>query len=565
MLDWLKLRRRRGEPAHPLQSDSGLKEVLAGIPMQSPAIALPEIANWLRSIEELKSGPARPLTRAVRKLDEAAQPALQTRWRELSGRPGQDLPEEPRQALLAYYEAQIQAYLLALEVGLSDRQIAEEKNYLALLGVRAMRALMHTKLLARLRYRYPEPSFWRTTHDLLSLARSHGLSHLKILPYSGSEAASIQAEYLAGLLLEVAPIENLLPAQLLCADALIAQQRLGILFRDSAGATVPYYVDIAADQGPSRATPAGSHAPTARFFGVGKLGPHLFGLLKQAATSDEPPQVALDCGCDLDDYRQLLKILCDHWLGNPPQRRHPRRKADAELLAVHGFSLVRRMAAASCFARSGRALSYRTDVKTTAHHAARYGQVGEPARHGAEDDEPVDKMAVLLRLETAGDRDLMEEWALVDISERGLGAVMSHHRRWLQVGSLIAFRLKESIDWRAGIVRRIGRGGHGRRMIGVEVLRGMPAPVQCSVGGAVDQTPWGAVPEFMSAPWFDGILISAVSGQLAVERGRFTPGLEIELIIEGNQRRVRMLELIEQGKDFELLTYEEIETVTSPA
>lgn len=562
MLDWLKRRRRKGEPAHPLQSDPGLKEVLAGIPMQSPAIALPELANWLRSVDELKSGPARALTRAVRKLDEAAQPVLQVRWRELAGKPGQDLPDEPRQALLAYYEAQIQAYLLALEVGLGDDQISQEKNYLALLGVRAMRAMMHTKLLARLRYRYPESSFWRATHDLLALARSNAFSHLKVIPYSGSDAASIQAEYLAGLLLEVAPIENLLPAQLLCADALIAQQCHGILFRDSAGATVPYYVDVAADQGPSRTPPADPHPETARFFGVGKLGPHLFGLLKQVGACDEPPQVALDSGCDLDEYRRLLKILCDHWLGNPPQRRHPRRKAEAELLAVHGFSLVRRMVAASCFARSGRPLGYRTDAGAAAHHAARHGHADEASIGSPEADEPLDKMSVLLRLETAGDRDLMEQWTLVDISERGLGAVMSHHRRWLQVGSLIAFRLKDSIDWRAGIVRRIGRGGHGRRMIGVEVLRGMPAPVQCSAGGSVDQTPWGAIPEFMSAPWFDGILISAVSGQLVVERGRFNAGLEIDLILEGNVRRVRMLELVEQSKDFELLTYEEIDTPT---
>lgn len=559
MLDWFKSRLRREQAAHPLQTEKGLQDVLDGIPWHSPAAAVPEVGNWLQSVDELKgSSAAGDIVRAVRRLDEAAQGTLEACRHEMMGKAGEDIQEAPWLALAAYYEHLLAAYRLALDTSLEDPRLADNRNALALLAVRAMAALMARKLLLRLRYRHPDAEFWCAAHDLLALGRTRALAHLRVTPYGGAEAATLLSEYLVGALLEVAPIENLTQPQMICAQRLIAHHRHGILFREEPGATVPYYVDIEGDQGPLRAAPPGERPASARFVGVGKVGPYVFSLMKDAALRTDVPEAAADSGCGMEDYRQLLRTLSDHWLGHPPQRRHTRRKTDAELLAVNGFAQVRRMVAASCFARSGRRLSYKTYLEMMAHHSSRFGHVRENAPQMPEDDLPVDKMATLQQLETAGDRELMEQWSLLDVSEQGFGAVLSHHRRWLRVGALVGFRPRGSADWRVGIVRRIGRSGHGRRAVGVEVLPGTPISVQYVPLDSNERSPWGAVPEFMTSAWHDAILVSTVTRSMLVARGKYAPNRPVRVVFEGDFSYLRLLALVEQGKDFELVTYEEM-------
>jgi hypothetical protein len=559
MLDWFKSWLRRGdETTHPLQTDKGLQEVIDSLPWHCPAAALPELGNWLQSVEELPPAPAQALIRAVRKLDEAGRDGLETCGRELLGKPGEEVQEGPWLVLAAHYERLSAAYRLALSAAASDEKLAGDKNLLALLAVRAMHALMRRKLLLRLRYRYPDAGFWRSAHELLAEGRSQAVAHLRVVPYAGADATTLLAEYLWGLLLEVAPGENLTPPQIACADRLIGHQRHGILFRDAPGATAPYYVDVAGDQGPVRTAPSGQRPPSARYFGVGKLGPYVFSLMKEAASRDDLPESLADTGCSLEEYRSLLKLLCDHWLGDPPRRRHARRKTDAELLAVHGFPQVRRMVAASCFARSGRQLGYKTHLEMMARHSSRFGHVQENAPTPPDAELPLDKMTVLQQLETAGDRELMEQWTLLDISERGLGAALSHHRRWLRVGALIGFRAKDSIDWRVGILRRIGRGGQGRRVVGVEVLPGIPISVQYVPLEQQERSPWSLVPELMTPAWQDAILVSSISHTLLLERGKFVSGRVVKMVFEGQASHLRLLQLVEQGRDFDLVVYEDV-------
>ena len=80
-------------------------------------------------------------------------------------------------------------------------------------------------------------------------------------------------------------------------------------------------------------------------------------------------------------------------------------------------------------------------------------------------------MEILRRLETDGDQAQMESWTQVDGSDTGLGvvvpAVLPRHR----IGLLVCLREADDIDWRLGLIRRIGRDAANRPSIGVALTR----------------------------------------------------------------------------------------------
>jgi hypothetical protein len=65
----------------------------------------------------------------------------------------------------------------------------------------------------------------------------------------------------------------------------------------------------------------------------------------------------------------------------------------------------------------------------------------------------------------------MESWLVDNRSESGLHAVvMSPQGRWVEVGSLIAFRQGDDAIWSTGVVRRITREDDDTRYVAVEVV-----------------------------------------------------------------------------------------------
>ncbi|MEW5890152.1 MAG: hypothetical protein AB1768_14150 [Pseudomonadota bacterium] len=78
--------------------------MIDGLPWHSPAAALPELGNWLQSVEELPPAPAQALIRAVRRLDEAGRSVLEDCRRELLGKPGEEVQEGPWLVLAAHHE-----------------------------------------------------------------------------------------------------------------------------------------------------------------------------------------------------------------------------------------------------------------------------------------------------------------------------------------------------------------------------------------------------------------------------------------------------------------------------
>ncbi|MBK9351359.1 MAG: hypothetical protein IPN05_14740 [Sulfuritalea sp.] len=173
------------------------------------------------------------------------------------------------------------------------------------------------------------------------------------------------------------------------------------------------------------------------------------------------------------------------------------------------------------FARMGRSLKYRQRLEsiTRQFEATRFGSVtpndeGPGQVNNAQAGEEVlTPLQILRKLETGGDEAQMEHWTQVDGSESGIGfivpAVLPRHR----IGVLLCFRETDGMDWRMGVIRRIGRDAANRPSVGIETLAW---PSICALAKPCGQeSAWTKVADGGGHGWsdanFDRIKFSRIS------------------------------------------------------
>jgi len=150
----------------------------------------------------------------------------------------------------------------------------------------------------------------------------------------------------------------------------------------------------------------------------------------------------------------------------------------------------------------------------------------------------------------------MESWTQVDGSDTGLGvvvpAVLPRHR----IGLLICLREADGIDWRLGLIRRIGRDAANRPSIGVETL-GWPSI--CALAKPVgEESAWTRVADGGGHGWSDAIIVSIDGRELMLSAGTFVSGLEVELRSEIGLWRVRLDNLLDRGPDYDRIEFTRI-------
>jgi hypothetical protein len=241
-----------------------------------------------------------------------------------------------------------------------------------------------------------------------------------------------------------------------------------------------------------------------------------------------------------------------HWSPNPPSRSHARRASGGRILVVNGLAQVRRMIAASEFARSGRSLDYEGYVKSL--------RLRHKGHAVVEDVPPPPKtpMEILRLLETAGDRQMMEQWEIIDESRQGMGVRCFTRRPWHTIGAIIAYRRDDDLDWRVGIVRRLG-SSHGTPNAGLTVFEGSPYCSQVRITkDDGDECLWlQQTQETSGQGWRDAILLSFETRLLVAPPGTFAVDSRVDISIRGRFRPARVVGLEGQGNDYELVRFRE--------
>lgn len=556
MLNWLvsRLKPIEDAPGHPLGSEADIAAWLAELPSVNPQRVLLAVDEWLEDPEHLaKQLDASQMARAVGRLDEYAQPAAGQCWLQVL----QEAQKEQRGALPTrplenFYEHSYASNLLVLRQLIDDSNLNQERRLLAKFAARAMHAWVRLKKLSYMTYRAPAEHWWRQAHELNRLARDLALSHIEQNLYRESPVhTSVWKEYMTGLLLDTLPVSNLTANEIEAAERLSVWIEPRCQYLEMQTGLSLFQIDPDGERGPERCRDGQPVVPGWRYLGPGAGYQQLVQLGSSLQSTRTVPAWLETSGLSQEQLQGLLQTMIVHWSPNPPTRGQPRHARTGRIRVVHGLGMVRRMIAASEFARSGRNLDYEGYIKSLR------------LRHSEDDaivddvlPQPKTPLEVLQLLESAGDRQMMDQWEIIDESLHGMGVRCHTRRPWHTIGALCAYRQEDELSWHVAVVRRLG-SSHGTPNAGLVTFEGTPL---CSQVRLVDSSrtddPWqGQIQERVNRGWRDAILLSSQAHLLLVPEGTFEAQRGIEISLAGRFYPARMATLQGEGSDYELITY----------
>lgn len=550
---------------HPLASDASLNALMAGIPESDPRRLLFDIDEQLVGLEDAvqEIGPTLTL-RALARLDQFSRPSaryLLSRYLSVGER--EYLADSVWTALDTHAALQFRCYRSFLVPSL-ELPTEDDKIRMARCASRALMAWALRKKLQHFRYRIPTPDVWQEAHDLLQVLNRLGLLKTRAAPYRNEDETTPLGEYLIGLYLEFVPISNLVPQQMEFADDVLRFCD-GLDLNSQPDPLSTHCIDLGLAKGPRRLEQGERGGRQLRYCSVPKLSSPLMRLAAQVRRAGAAPPWLAQVPASREQIESGISILMAYWTSTPPKRGRDRVAMSGELRVMLGFGLARRMVAAAHFARMGRAFKYEgNDYDRIARQfeETRFGTVlakEAPTVDDATEAEPekaIEPMEFLCQLETEGDRAQMEVWQQVDGSASGMGvvvpAVLPRHR----IGLLICFREADGIDWRLGLIRRIGRDAANRPSIGIKTLAW---PSLCALARpAGEESVWTKVADGGGHGWLDAIIVSLDGHELVLPAGTFFPGLEVDLRSEFGRWRVRLESMLDRGPDYDRIEFSRI-------
>ncbi|MCC6534441.1 MAG: hypothetical protein IT531_17960 [Burkholderiales bacterium] len=537
-----------------LGSERGLDNFIAALPVTLPARTIEAIGEQFEHAAALQIEASR-LRRALKRLDERAQEPLAQVWLDLfEDERGRRISDGAWLALARYYRNLHTGYRVCLDALAARAPQGEaERSDTVVIGCRAMTALGRYKSLLRLRYRDVEPSYWEHAIGLASSSEGAGTGTLIELYPHGGYQTSVEREFLIALLFEAAPIANLLPAQMAALDLVLRRFATHYQFSESYRESTPFVLDPGRDPIVRRWLKGLRPRPGQRFFGAAGAYAQLGALRKQALASAAVPDWLAPARLDSDAYRSLLHLVIAHWSVEPPQRQHRRDRTEGEVLATHGVGQVRRMIAASEFAKAGGQLSY--EENTPYDHKLfgklRFGSVGDTGEDAGRAQPAATAMETLQKFELEGDRQMTERWAITDISETGLGAFAQAHGGWARIGMLVGYRRLDSLEWQTAVLRRLSRTAQGRLSIGLQTIPADAACARLRIGSGDAGNTWVAVAGTADI-YHDAILLRGEGApSLLLDQGAFAGPIECMISFEKRWRRARLEGVLERGYDYE--------------
>jgi len=571
MLSWLSSKlKTEATSDHPLGSDEALRLMIDELHPSRAESNLHEIGEWLNEPAHLSNTmtPGR-VVQTIQRLDEAAQASVALVWKSfLTDNKIDHQGEQKLKALDHFYKAAVAAnrhavLILILHPGIGG-STAGASNLASVLASRAFRAHAATARILHLRYRAPDADWWRLSGDLINQATKAGALNLLQPTYAGeTPASSPWLEHLLSLFFEIAPLGNFNPRQMDLVARVLRKLEPHFMVRDTFAQNAPFHTRLDQVGVPKKLTSGLPSDINNVFFGFGMAFGHLVRLRSQLNTGGSRlPDWMQDSQCPPDDAITVLDALIMHWSERPPQRLSSRQSRMASILAAHGLQQIRRMIAFSEFARSGRKVGYRSHFEQLKFERRGFADVTNVATET--DEERWNKatpLETLEMLETAGDRQMMDDWTMQDESETGIGAISPFLKPWMVIGAYVGYRIDEEIDWRVGIIRRIHRKESGHPSLGLEVMPETPVCAQVKEL----RVPAGGSPltnlhkDSVNQGFEDAIVLSQTKGLLLVPRTVFVEGGYLALSVGGQREAVRMVSIVHGNPDCYCIRYETID------
>jgi cyclic-di-GMP-binding protein len=505
-------------------------------------------AKWLQTVPLINVGPAH--VRLLEQLDELNSfklaPGERLKILELMREPVNFVQKElakkfaSRPAPLAPPEREVlknvQALWDALSTGYQHcvQAIVDRAGSLsvALVGQRVLWCIGQKMVTCYEAYQDVGEAEWRTLHRVYALVEERGKTKEEVAhPDRKGKETTCMETYAQVLLLDLANPGKLTPRQIeLISQWLERWTRKVSIGRESAdtGDAAPLTVDLSSTGGASHRPVEGD---SARILDLSELRSDLRKRIALLRKGETPAELGLgeDVTAALAD--SMLVMIYRRWCEDKQSRAHPRHGATGTAQTCVGMQAIH-------YFVSGRAFTARSSSRpmSTKEHM---------------------EMATLGRLATARQDDdpsttpnfPLETWQIKDESASGLRLERVDPRASsrLVLGQLLGIRLADAKAFLLCTIKWLSVSTEFGLRIGVQILPGVPHGIAVKPAGA------------SADPYVQGFLLPAFAPLQAPETlvtpaGTFKPKREIE--IADRPGRVRLLELIDRGADFERVSFE---------
>ena len=388
-------------------------------------------------------------------------------------------------------------------------------------------------------YRLVPGRDWRALHDVYARAEALGVAEKPVKDYLNRDTfdTSPRTAYLRALLMGACNPNELGPRQLAFVAFLLER------WADKAEITKtppkeeddlpPFVVDLESERGAERTDTQGAEL---RFLNVRRLAKSLRNRVALLRRGESPARLALGEDCVQPSCEQLLVFLYRQWCQLRPTRSTERTRAIdvvqacTDIAAIHYYVLGRLFRASSDFKELS--AKQHDEIET-------FGRVRTRV---AEED-------------YGAARDfLLEHWQLEEESTQGIRMLRraANPGKRMAHGQLIGVRPADAKTYQLGQVRWLTASDEGDLHCGVKLLPGVPVPVALRALG-VNVAEERYTQAFMLA----AMPASGAPATLVTAAGWFKPKRVVEVATE-KPMRVRLLEVLERGIDFERVTYDRL-------
>jgi hypothetical protein len=411
-------------------------------------------------------------------------------------------------------------------------------------GLRAKRALLAQRALAysglrmfhhHRAYRQVPARDWRNLHRAYARAERLGVAEQAVKDYLNRDVhdTSPRIAYMRATLLGMCNPHELTPRQLTFVAYLLERwaEKVEVSGKPVAeGEVPPLAVDLAGERCAERGAAEGTEL---RYLDARRLAKSLRNRVALLRKGESPARLALGEDCVQPSCEQLLVFLYRQWCQARASRGVERNRVSDRVQACTGLDAIH-------YYVSGRVFRVATTFKELT------------ARQR-------DEIATFGRVSTRDEGDysvaqgfLLEQWQLGDESAQGLRMLRragSPGRRMAQ-GQLVGVRTADAKSFQLGQARWLLATDSGDLICGVKLLPGLP------LAAAVRGTGVNAADEkYVQAVALAAVPALKAPPTLVLAPGWFRPKRVVDAAIQ-KPMRVRLLEVIERGNDFERVAYE---------
>ena len=432
------------------------------------------------------------------------------------------------------WQALLSSYLLCLESTAIEPAVPIE---------RGLATLAEMQLDAYRAGYSPAADHWRQAHALYASAERSGFTNHPVADSrAGKHGTTVSAVYVELLLLHAASPYELSARHLLWASRWARRWAAKVVITPERPSRDSPIYPLCLDLG--IAEPAGyprREGPRVRWLDTVALRASLKKRIHMLEQGASPASLQLGDDCQQPACGQLLRQLYQRWCKGGAIREQDRRRVEGRCEVVGGMEAVHYyLSGRKPFRQPGHAnddaLRRERDEIATFGHIAALHEDNFTREQGFQIDE----------------WQVVEEWHLRDESAAGIHVTHAPADIGTRVstGQLLGIRLMDTQNMQLGVLRWTNVGPDSLVHGGILVLPGRPEPV------AVHSTDAAAVRE----PYRQAFLLPAVPAlgcpaSIVMPVGWFKPERILDLI-DGGHRRVRLLQVIHRGTDFDQASYE---------